>query len=606
MNKNRTESTWLRFAESLAIDSVEGAAFAQQLDGSSDLARDVTEERVVHALMCLESQSEFEKEAFVSKCVQRILNDAQSEDGTSRYPIKSSETEVQLPQPRLSTSQQGTIEPTPSHGEELPRGGDGASPAKVEPSVKRPVVVIPAGRKRNKKRQKRSRFVLVAFVGALFLGLSAAIWFALSTTHRSEISNAGSFEPSTESIESDSDQPNTKEGESPTVGMPSHTLADEVSTDELIVSDSPTATAPIDPIVVVPSDPGEQMEPGVVDVDPGVTASPNRTFATVVNRVDWDSDDLSAGQRIGPGTDLVFDRGLGVITFDDGRKVYFQTPLDVKVLDDGQIDVETGRVLVEISGRQNPLDILVGGYCVKVDRGGVLQLQSPHDGQLELHLSRGRATLETEFESGKNRDLALAPGGINQVVANTRTDRQSPTVLLGKGRQKFLGQIGVGEDVWETRSAPEFFQLSNGLNSHGYDFSSAEFRDRWSNAINRLPRQGERGAPNVAHFFQTLFPGKSFHSLTEPEGNGMSFHGMITIDGKTMTFGSKAEYERARAQLKPAGQSFPEQQLHGSNGLVEIFDQKFPFEGRTYQFSPGVSFESFRKQMSKIKQRGKK
>jgi hypothetical protein len=294
-------------------------------------------------------------------------------------------------------------------------------------------------------------------------------------------------------------------------------------------------------------------------------------------------------ERIGEH-DLILKSGTARLQFDNGTVAYLLGPAEVKLSSREQLVVSNGKVLVEISASSPQFQIASPDAVLSnPDRAHVQLIVDVRKGT-EALLSRGAIDVlrSGEFEAPIIR---LTKNKLNQVLidrppaTDSKLNTGPATVSLARGRDWFLGQVQIENDSVEVDSPHEFQRIVDFVGDSPLD--NSQWREKWHllvEGINSIRLGDPRIQENqqLEKLVDELFiPSLSDGNLRDGALQGTTqFKGTMSINGKTVTFDSQEEFERARKRA------------FGSNLSNDI-----NVRGRSLKFTPLDEFRMDRRKM---------
>ena len=272
--------------------------------------------------------------------------------------------------------------------------------------------------------------------------------------------------------------------------------------------------------------------------------------------------------RVGAGEFELKEGELGRIQFDAGPKLVCVGPAKGKLDANGTVTWEFGQLLAEVPDGEARLTVRSPAHTWDTN-DGVFHLNLEPKGELEAYVSEGRLRVVESEQAESAAQLELSPAEFDQLVVKPSDDPAIPSVAIAKGKQQFLGQIGLGDATYSTTSPVQLDKVLGVVGENRGKLADPDYLRSWR----KFAEQSVVGGAEVP--FQDLLGGNNL-------GNA-GFEGVLNINGQEMRFNSYEEFEKARRELLG---------LPGNDAGA-----LFPFDKSGLKFTPPEQFKQLRERL---------
>ncbi len=388
--------------------------------------------------------------------------------------------------------------------------------------------------------------------------------------------------------------------------------ADQSPATELIVNSPPTKppteqvkSLPPKPLVDVPKMAQRDIQPLPDDRD----APPNlnqQTFAELVTKTKSSPTNNSVTTRIGATQNTQITEGRGMVKFDNGIKLYLESPGEGRVVSEHQIEWWQGKILVDIPSSAGQVTIVTPNHTWTSNRANY-QIHLADDDSLEAYVTSGRVTVEETNAEESAAKIVLSSKELNQIVLQPSTELAIPSITIAKGRTRFLGQIGLQRNTFESDSPVLFSQVANNVRENREQLAEPDFAKRWSSFVKKSRRVRKPNTAPIGIPFENQADPKQNKNANGIPGDGSnsgssSFEGVLNIDGQLRRFDSFEEFQKAREQMmgKPGFENIPNQPFANPPGNPNAaFQGEININGKSLKFNSPDVFKRFQREIKR-------
>lgn len=523
MSARSLEQLIARYEDQETLTAAQYTELSDALLENPDLVAQITDDRAVDGMLSLIASIESDEDDFVSQCLKRV--------------------------PIVEAGQNKEESATPV----------------VHDNVVIDVGSVSSSRLRTKKTAQ-SRFSLrlwISMAACVLVLISVGARFLVNSEDSASLPNAKRF---VEANRNDDSMPRHDSGDE-SIGETKTPQSPDLETSVAnSVEGHVNAEDPAEQLVQVDSNSGEYEGSNsledVVEVNPNTSnpfAAPvelDRGIATIVGESGtiWEPSLAVSGDRMVDGEYRLV-KGKSAIHFDHGVKVVLQAPAAIVLHGKDHLHLSSGNSILEVPEHVTNFKFSTDdGHFFQPINARIQIAADPDSGTIAL-LTQGKIQ-QRSLESGNRRGLQLSEDGVFQSVIRPASNSADVSrVTIARGNDKFIGQIGEGENQLQTSSPVVMANVLSEISEPSRDREAPNsLLDNWSEFVNEVNRR-QLTAPNQLMELmrkygaskRLVFPEKN-PGYTRPE-NSSSFQGSISINGETHSFDSPDAYEDAMRRL---------------------------------------------------------
>lgn len=547
MNDPRTTALglWSRLISGETLDDVDLQKLIEFAQQDPALRKEIEADGTLHALLRSVNDVQQTEDEFVQSVLERC---------------RSLDTDIQ---PAAERNRIDREFGTPAKKARLvDRGADTTTVNGTSTSV----ATTPSRKRKSPSRNQRRHvaWTATALTAALFACVGLVVWMQLVTP-----SSPTARDSAEAVVQRSTPQQSVRPAQGPTTpeAAPS-TNGDSPSSPTIVSIPDPAnqpgrnTAAPKDPTPALPP----QMKP---DTQPDALANrPNEgaqnPFATLTKIQDpvWERQS-AVGDRLGSETFRLF-AGTVELTFDEGAVVTLEGPVEFRPSSTGKLELRRGHLLASVP--RTAIGFTVSTPTSKVvDLGTEFEIAVNDLGESDVHVLNGEVEVApTNADDDELQKWRLLPSKFNQASFYARPQLQGPTPIstsLSGPRGQFQGYVSMNGQTAEF-SSPEAFDKVRHRVVAELDRSQDDALKQWGEFVNAMQKsmQGTMSVNGQEMQFGNLqdvmrLQQKMLHDIqrTGSSPGEFGFKGSINVNGKTMTFKTREEYEAARkAAFGPA------------------------------------------------------
>jgi hypothetical protein len=350
------------------------------------------------------------------------------------------------------------------------------------------------------------------------------------------------------------------------------------------------------------------LEKAIATAEPGQTS-----YANLTTSVSKSKQEQLTNKRVGAGPLAVLS-GRGQLTFDTGLIIFFETPFSATIESADSLVIHEGAVYLEAPSTTASFQVATTDHRWAINGKTDLQLSVDSMGTQECYVFRGQVDLKTDVlndKSPQSSPLAITSSGLNQVLIEPGQTTTAPSILVARGQNQFLGQIGLPTPVidktskphssaWRTDSPAQFAKIANRLFSANDEESQKKILQDWTQFLKQT-QQMDFSLPNARSQFDQLMG--QFLGIEPPvknekkERDGLPlaptlFQGNINLNDIEKHLETIKSMNRKTGN-KPANQT--DRNPMGLDRAPGAFSAEMNLNGRSIKFSSPTQFDNFRR-----------
>ncbi len=297
-------------------------------------------------------------------------------------------------------------------------------------------------------------------------------------------------------------------------------------------------------------------------------------FATLTNTEDalWQTE-KKIGDRLGSG-DVQLLAGAAELTFDDGAVVRVEAPASFQLVSSAEMKLDRGELAAVVPGQAVGFRVLTPTSNI-VDLGTEFDVDVQDSGATDVFVRRGEVAVTPKDAAGQPEEMRLIADGLNQATVFERVmdTPESPVASAARGVEgQFHGAISVNGKVMQFDDAEAFENVRQRVFT-GFRSSPNDVMREWADFVEKLQQSNMQGSVTINGVevgFGNMEEAMRLHekmreAIQQMGGNSNSaqsntssqaFSGTLNINGQTMTFTSREEYEAAKRRLFGSAATF--------------------------------------------------
>jgi len=299
--------------------------------------------------------------------------------------------------------------------------------------------------------------------------------------------------------------------------------------------------------------------------------------------------------------------GSANINFDNGVLIRLLAPAELEIKNNNSVVLSHGNFITEIPRTISEFEIATQDAVFQNPANTRVQLIVDPSLGTEALVTRGRISLVHPQTDSNQTGIELSRNGLAQTVVRPLNDRPKiESVTIARGKNEFMGQIGIGPDSLRLNSPVVFANVLARVDEQPKTVGgNEEFANDWAQLVGEMKAlagdaDGQQFQELVEKFLGTQNLPNPNQKLRDAFGNGSTnFQGSLSINGVQRQFNSREEYEKARQQLLNGSliQGLPNVPPQGVG--ANEFRGEINLNGRPLKFSSPEVFQSVRKRMNR-------